>query len=151
VEIRLHVHNHELNERVVRVPSGWLQHRVQHNPLFLALLGERRNLRQELLELVDLPLRIVDLSERALAVFAEEADRLLVGQAQELILDLRRQPSHENLYLSRALPATLRTVNVRISYGQKEIVCSGHSLQAAARIPVRFGCWVFLSSADCAV
>ena len=36
--------------------------------------------------------RIVDLSERAQAVFAEEADRLLVLQPQKLLLDLRSQP-----------------------------------------------------------
>ncbi len=36
--------------------------------------------------------RIVDLSQWAQAVLAEETDRLLVGQAQELVLDFRGQP-----------------------------------------------------------
>ena len=85
MEIRLHVHNHELNERVAGAPSSWLQHRVQHNPSLLALVGEgeaclRRDLRQEFLELLELARWIVDLSERAQAVFAEEPDCLLKGK-----------------------------------------------------------------------
>jgi len=43
------------------------------------------HLRQQLLELLDLPRRILNLSQRAQAVLAEEADRRLVRQAQELL------------------------------------------------------------------
>ena len=57
---------------------------MQHKPGLLALMGGdeirlRSDLCQELLELLELTLRVVYLSEWPQAVFAEEADRALVG------------------------------------------------------------------------
>ena len=67
-------------------PFIW-PHDVQHKQGLLALVGERRDLCQEFLELLELARRVVDLGQRAEAVFAEEADRVLVREAQELVLD----------------------------------------------------------------
>ncbi len=50
------------------------------------------DLGQELLELLELPRWVVDLSQRAQAVLADEPDRLLVRKVQKLLLDLRSQP-----------------------------------------------------------
>ncbi len=55
-------------------------------------MGERRELREQLLELLELAGRVGDLGQRAQAVLAEEADRRLIRQAKELVLDFRSQP-----------------------------------------------------------